>query len=493
MKERKKSMSLKTGKRALVHPLKAYFFLKKNAKSLAELDKRIRELNEERAEMYKTQSENAQRLVRLSEQLRQREDNEKRLSEETSQLSDKVKKLSILNDAQTHQLREKDVAIQTLQDEHHALMLEITSVENKNKKITEENKELLQRWIDLKNKEVEKMNEVTEFYEQMLQQARNSPQPKREEPKPVPMSYNMVPKQVFKKFSAGDGDTHCIAASFNRSYIATSGEDKKVRLFDARTGNSLRVLTGAVQTITSLAFNPTDELIVGSSSDNSIKAWSLSTQRLVNTFTGHTDRVSAAKFSGDSTGLVTCSHDRTIRTWELERGYPLRTLYHFSICNDVCLMDPDGQTLISGHLDGGIRFWDTNKGSEIADLASVHSGQITSVSMSPDGSSLLTNSRDNTLKIIDVRTYHVLKTLKADSYQNGLNWSRACFSPDGNHVAAGSMDGILHTWDVNTGELVKAIKGHNSAICGVVWDTTGEYIYTAEKNKAVCIWETTKC
>lgn len=418
----------------------------------------------------------------------------------TFQLLDKVKKLSILNDAQTHQLREKDVAIQILQDEHHALLLEITSVENKNKeiseenkKISEDNKELLQRWIDLKNKEAEKMNEVTEFYEQMLQQARNSPQPKREEPKHAPISYNMVPKQVLKKFSAGDGDTHCIASSSNRSYIATSGEDKKVRLFDARTGKPLRALTGAVQTITSLAFNSTDELIVGSSSDNSTKAWSLSTQRLVNTFTGHTGRVSAAKFLGDSTGLVTCGHDRTIRTWEFERGYLLRTLYHFSICNDVCLMDPDGQTLISGHLDGGVRFWDANKGSEIADLTNVHSGQITSVSMSPDGSSLLTNSRDNTLKIIDVRTYHVLKTLKADSYQNGLNWSRACFSPDGNHVAAGSMDGILHTWDVNTGELVKAIKGHNSAICGVVWDTTGEYIYTAEKNKAVCIWETAKC
>lgn len=53
------------------------------------------------------------------------------------------------------------------------MLLEITSVENKNKeiseenkKISEDNKELLQRWIDLKNKEAEKMNEVTEFYEQ---------------------------------------------------------------------------------------------------------------------------------------------------------------------------------------------------------------------------------------------------------------------------------------------------------------------------------------
>ncbi|KAI9280654.1 WD40-repeat-containing domain protein [Sporodiniella umbellata] len=415
--------------------------------------------------MYKTQSENAQRLVHLSEQLRQREEAEKKLSKETVQLSEKVKKLSSANDLQTHQLREKDIAIQTLQDEHHAIYLELTNMERKNQKISEENKELLQRWIDLKNKEVEKMNEVTEFYEQLSARHKN----------------------------AGDADVHCIAVSFDGSCFATSGEDKKVRLFDAKNGHPIRALTGAVQTITSLTFNPTNEWIAGSIADNSIKVWNLSTFRAVNTFTGHIGRVSSAKFMGDSAGLVTCGHDRTIKTWELERGFPIRTFFHHSIGNDVCSMDPDGQTLISGHLDGGIRFWDTAKGDEIAELKNIHNGQITSVSMSPDGTSVLTNSRDNTLSIIDVRTYKVLQTLKADSYQNGLNWSRSCFSPDGKHVAAGSADGILHTWDTNTGKLVKSIKGHGSAICGVVWGATGEYIYTAERNRTAFIWETTKC
>lgn len=49
---------------------------------MAELDQRIRELNEERAEMYKTHSENAQRLVTLNEQLRMREEKDKRQTEE---------------------------------------------------------------------------------------------------------------------------------------------------------------------------------------------------------------------------------------------------------------------------------------------------------------------------------------------------------------------------------------------------------------------------
>lgn len=49
---------------------------------VVELEKKINKLSEERVELYKTQSENAQRLFRLSEQLRGREENEKRLSEE---------------------------------------------------------------------------------------------------------------------------------------------------------------------------------------------------------------------------------------------------------------------------------------------------------------------------------------------------------------------------------------------------------------------------
>jgi autophagy-related protein 16 len=94
-------------------------------------------------------------------------------------------------------------------------------------------------------------------------------------------------------------------------------------------------------------------------------------------------------------------------------------------------MDADGQTVISGHLDNNIRLWDARTGVGIKELTGVHSGQITSVSMSPgknkltgaidycilkilliDGTCILTNSRDNTLKIIDVRMYDIVKSFQ---------------------------------------------------------------------------------
>lgn len=45
-------------------------------------------------------------------------------------------------------------------------------------------------------------------------------------------------------------------------------------------------------------------------------------------------------------------------------------------------MDSDGQTLISGHLDNNVRLWDARTGVGIKELTGIHTGQITSVSMS---------------------------------------------------------------------------------------------------------------
>jgi autophagy-related protein 16 len=52
-----------------------------------------------------------------------------------------------------------------LQDELAALQLEIVTTEERNKKLTDENAQLLQRWMDKMNEEAQKMNEATQFYE----------------------------------------------------------------------------------------------------------------------------------------------------------------------------------------------------------------------------------------------------------------------------------------------------------------------------------------
>ncbi|KAI7861127.1 WD40-repeat-containing domain protein [Circinella umbellata] len=457
--------------------------------------------------MYKTQSENAQRLVHMSEQLQKASETEKRDSAEIKKLTASVKQLGTKCDLQIEQLREKDTAIQILQDEIAAIQLEITTIEERNKKLEKENAQLLQRWLDKMNQEAEKMNEATEFYENFLEQARNvgktirktsggkwimgpssSSEKKSDQRTRTPTV--VLPVSPIKKMAISDGELFCIKASTTGSMFATGGSDKKLRVYDAKTGNATMALGGSLQTITSICFDSTDELVLGSSTDNSTRIWHLGTQRLRHTLTGHIGKVFAAQFTADSKRVVSGSHDRTLKVWDLQRGYCIRTIFTFSSCNDLTLVDVEGQTLVSGHLDNNIRLWDTRTGNGIKELTGVHSGQITSVSISPGGDTLLTNSRDNTLKMIDLRMYNIVATFQAPSYRNGANWSRSCFSPDKSYVAAGSADGTLHVWNTLTHNLETTLKDHKGVMCGVSWSPVGDYLYTAETNKNVCIYNT---
>ena len=77
-----------------------------------------------------------------------------------------------------------------------------------------------------------------------------------------------------------------------------------------------------------------------------------------------------------------------------------------------------------------------------------------------DNTELLTNSRDNTIKLIDLRMFNVIRTFSADTYRTGMNWAKSDFSPDGEYVVAGSQDGSVMIWNAHTGKLEKTLRGH---------------------------------
>jgi len=137
-----------------------------------------------------------------------------------------------------------------------------------------------------------------------------------------------------------------------------------------------------------------------------------------------------------------------------------------------------------------LRFWDPKSGENIRELK-VHSGQISSVCLTPDGTYILSNSRDNTLKLIDIRTYDVVKTFSSDNYHNGVNWNRACISPDGTYIAAGTAEGKIIVWNANTGAVEKPVgdRDNEALIEGTSWHPIGFQVAAGDKAGALTIWD----
>ena len=105
-------------------------------------------------------------------------------------------------------------------------------------------------------------------------------------------------------------------------------------------------------------------------------------------------------------------------------------------------------------------------GDCVKEISGIHAGQITSVNVSPDAYQILTCSRDNTLKVIDLRTFSVLKTFSSDDLTIGMNHINACFSSDGAFAAVGSNNGSVFVFDVignkdTKGVLAGELKHHS--------------------------------
>lgn len=292
-----------------------------------------------------------------------------------------------------------------------------------------------------------------------------------------------------RKVLRDQGELNCVAYNPNGLLLASAGVDKVIRLYDTATVSVKSTLQGATQSVMVTAFSADENLVLGSSNDNATRIWHLPTQRLRHTLNGHTSKVYAGCFSSDSSKALTGSHDRTIKIWDLVRGYVLRTIMCSSSCNAIC-MNVDSTLAFSGHFDSNLRIWELKNGTLVTELSGIHTDQITSVSINQDSTAILTSSRDNTLKLIDISSHEVIQTYKHDEYRNGANWAKACISPDGSYVAAGSSEGQVFIWDTKTGKTHSILKGHKDIVTCVAWNPQNNgTIASCDKSGAVFFWE----
>ncbi|CAD8117774.1 unnamed protein product [Paramecium primaurelia] len=81
-----------------------------------------------------------------------------------------------------------------------------------------------------------------------------------------------------------------------------------------------------------------------------------------------------------------------------------------------------------------------------------HTHCVWSVCFSPDGNTLASSSRDNSIRLWDVKTGQQQAIIESHSNQV---WS-VCFSPDGNILAFGSGDKSIRLWDVKNEQEIQS-------------------------------------
>ena len=106
----------------------------------------------------------------------------------------------------------------------------------------------------------------------------------------------------------------------------------------------------------------------------------------------------------------------------------------------------DGRTIATGNFNGTVKLWDVPSGRLLRTLDG-HTDLVYKGVFSPDEKILASCSRDGKIKIWEVATGAELRTLTGHTRPI----KAVAFAPDGNLLASVSNDGTLRLWDVAKG------------------------------------------
>lgn len=357
--------------------------------------------------------------------------------------------------------------LEVVQGELGRARLRLDTLEKECTRLRAQNEELIQRVVGEKSRNAEEMNRMTELVEQMRVQLRaqgvqvGSQRSMNSEKEDLAVTFQSpgreeLPSRCYQQFKAHAADVNDVAYNETGAWLATAGGDGNVRVWEAGTGRLKTTMQGA-DVMLGLDFR--GDFVVGGSSDHACKLWSVASERVHRTFVGHSGNVYAVKVvAGDGRAILSGGADRTIRLWDVGRASCKQILRSGSTCNGLDI-GVDGHVPVSAHQDGGLRVWDLRAGNPSM-IVRAFETQATSVQYGQNFT-MLANSRDNVIKIVDTRTFETLHVLRQEDYRTFLNWSRACFSPSSAYVAAGSANGQFFIWDALTGD-VKATLSANA-------------------------------
>jgi WD40 repeat protein len=144
---------------------------------------------------------------------------------------------------------------------------------------------------------------------------------------------------------------------------------------------------------------------------------------------------------------------------------------------------PDGSLLASASGDRTVRLWNPSTGQEVQKLEG-HTGYVNAVAFSPDGSLLASASDDGTIRLWNPSTNQEVQKLGGHTGYV----SAVAFSPDGSLLASASHDGTVRLWNPSTGQEVQNLKGHTSYASAVAFSPDGSLLASASGDRTVRLW-----
>lgn len=342
--------------------------------------------------------------------------------------------------------------------------------------------------------------------------------------------------------------TFCAQFSENGRILITASQDHRIRFYrEAERGNwreYRRLVANDVGwSILDVELSPDGQhLIYGTWSDN-IHEFSLYGPEAGTIFQSYRLQspdyrfcVFSLRFSADGAEILGGASDKCIYVFDREyKALQHRIHAHDDDINAVAFADPSSKILVSGGDDGLLKVWDRRElresGAKPVGVFAGHLDGITFIDSRGDGRYLLSNSKDQSMKLWDVRAFSSEATVAAAQGRaatEGWGWDyrwqsvprrmrrrqrmdgdasvmsysgahtvqhtliRCAFSPlastGQSMVVSGCARGAVVFYDLLSGEVVGRRGGHNACVRDFAWHPTAPLLASASWDGRTLLW-----
>lgn len=269
----------------------------------------------------------------------------------------------------------------------------------------------------------------------------------------------------------------CAIVSCDNKAIIGGTRECLVYVWALDDGNSVNVLKGHTEKVSSLAMTSDKKYLFSAGFDKTIRVWSYITKKFKGKLRGHNSNINALVVLNNNNYIASASADNTIRIWNV-KALNLHKSLNLNKSNAVCMdCAQTAEFLISGCSDNSIVIW--NLLTDKYELFSENDFFVASIKIFCADKYLITASTD------DITVWHILDKKILYNFPI-LNQQISCLvsSPDCKYAVSATNNGYATVWDLfaKTRRL-KLI--HYEKINCLLMDSSGQYLISSSNDETV--------